>query len=111
MDEILLANFMVFHDVVRDDHYDLWIGDEAWELDYFLHENPELKRAAYAWLTDFVGWLPMADGGEREARADRRLQRRDDRADRPLPPAARPRHLRRRPRRHRPATPSAPGCR
>ena len=25
------------------------------------------KRAAYAWLTDFVGWLPMPDGGEREA--------------------------------------------
>ena len=25
------------------------------------------KRAAYAWLTDFVGWLPMPDGGEHEA--------------------------------------------
>jgi predicted glycosyltransferase len=58
---------MVFHDVVRDEPYDLWIGDEAWELDYFLHENPELKRAPYVWLTDFVGWLPMPDGGEREA--------------------------------------------
>jgi pimeloyl-ACP methyl ester carboxylesterase len=67
MDEILLANFMVFHDLVRDDQYDLWIGDEAWELDYYLHENPEQKRAAYAWLTDFVGWLPMEDGGERES--------------------------------------------
>ena len=67
MDEILLANFMVFHDLVRDEHYDLWIGDEAWELDYYLHENPEQKRAAYVWLTDFVGWLPMPDGGEREA--------------------------------------------
>jgi pimeloyl-ACP methyl ester carboxylesterase/predicted glycosyltransferase len=67
MDEILLANFMVFHDLVRDDQYDLWIGDEAWELDYYLHENPEEKRAAYVWLTDFVGWLPMPDGGDREA--------------------------------------------
>jgi pimeloyl-ACP methyl ester carboxylesterase/predicted glycosyltransferase len=67
MDEILLANFMVFHDLVREEQYDIWIGDEAWELDYYLHENPELKRAAYVWLTDFVGWLPMADGGEREA--------------------------------------------
>jgi pimeloyl-ACP methyl ester carboxylesterase/predicted glycosyltransferase len=67
MDEILLANFMVFHDLVRDEDYDLWIGDEAWELDYYLHENPEQKRAAYAWLTDFVGWLPMPDGGEHEA--------------------------------------------
>ena len=67
MDEILLANFMVFHDLVRDNPYDLWIGDEAWELDYYLHENPEQKSAAYVWLTDFVGWLPMPDGGEREA--------------------------------------------
>ena len=68
MDEILLANFMVFDDVVRDERYDLWIGDEAWELDYYLHENPELKRAAYAFLTDFVGWIPMPEGGEEEAR-------------------------------------------
>jgi pimeloyl-ACP methyl ester carboxylesterase/predicted glycosyltransferase len=67
MDEILVNNFMLFHDVVEAEPYDLWIGDEAWELDYFLHENPELKRAAYCWLTDFVGWLPMPDGGEREA--------------------------------------------
>ena len=47
--------------------YDLWIGDEAWDLDYHLHENPELKSAAFAWLTDFVGYLPMPDGGEHEA--------------------------------------------
>lgn len=67
MDEILLANFMVFHDLVRDEDYDLWIGDEAWELDHYLHENPDQKRAAYVWLTDFVGWLPMPDGGDREA--------------------------------------------
>lgn len=66
MDEIMLHNFMVFHDVIRDEQYDLWIGDESWELDHFLHENPEEKRASYVWLTDFVGWLPMGDGGERE---------------------------------------------
>jgi pimeloyl-ACP methyl ester carboxylesterase len=67
MDEILVANFMVFHDLVRDQDYDLWIADEGWEIDYYLHENPEEKRAAYVWLTDFVGWLPMPDGGEHEA--------------------------------------------
>jgi pimeloyl-ACP methyl ester carboxylesterase/predicted glycosyltransferase len=67
MDEILINNFMVFHDVAREERHDLWIGDEAWELDYHLHENPREKRARYAWLTDFVGWLPMPDGGEREA--------------------------------------------
>jgi pimeloyl-ACP methyl ester carboxylesterase/predicted glycosyltransferase len=67
MDEILLANFMVFHDVVADGHYDLVVGDEAWDVDYYLHENPELKQTTYAWMTDFVGMLPMPDGGEREA--------------------------------------------
>ena len=67
MDEILVANFMVFHDLVREQQYDLWIGDEAWELDYYLHENPEQKRAAYVWLTDFVGWLPMESGDGRES--------------------------------------------
>ncbi len=66
MDEILISNFMVFDDLVRDEPYDLWVGDEAWDVDYFLHENPELKRAPYVWMTDFVGWLPMPDGGERE---------------------------------------------
>lgn len=67
MDEILLANFMVFLDVVQREPYALWIGDEAWDVDYYLHENPELKTAAYVWLTDFVGYLPMPVGGEREA--------------------------------------------
>ncbi|HEY7590725.1 MAG TPA: glycosyltransferase [Candidatus Limnocylindrales bacterium] len=67
MDEILVANFMVFHDAVTEGEYDLVIGDEAWDVDYFLHENPELKRTAFAWMTDFVGWLPMPEGGDREA--------------------------------------------
>jgi pimeloyl-ACP methyl ester carboxylesterase/predicted glycosyltransferase len=67
MDEILAANFMLFHDVVRDERYDLWIGDEAWELDYYLHENPKEKRVPFAWLTDFVGFLPMDDGDARES--------------------------------------------
>ncbi len=67
MDEILVANFMVFHDLVEDGDYDLVVGDEAWDVDYFLHENPELKRSEYCWLTDFVGWLPAVDGDEREA--------------------------------------------
>jgi predicted glycosyltransferase len=67
MDEILVNNFMVFNDVVEETPYDLVIGDEAWDVDYFLHENPELKRFSFAWMTDFVGFLPMPDLGEREA--------------------------------------------
>jgi predicted glycosyltransferase len=71
MDEILVANFMLFDEIAQREHYDLWVGDEAWELDHFLHENPELKTTAFAWMTDFVGWLPMTeDGREAELTAD-----------------------------------------
>ena len=38
--------------------YDLWVGDECWEIDYFLHENPERKIAPYAFMTDVIGFLP-----------------------------------------------------
>ena len=96
MDEILLANFMVFHDLVREDAYDLWIGDEAWELDYYLHENPEEKTRGLR-LADRLRRL-APDGGRRRARGvpDRRLQRRDDRAHRALPARTRSRGVRRR---------------
>jgi pimeloyl-ACP methyl ester carboxylesterase len=67
MDEILLSNFMVTRDVLEEEHFDVVVGDEAWETDYYLHENPELKRAPFCWLTDFVGYLPMPEGGEGEA--------------------------------------------
>ena len=111
MDEILLSNFMVFHDLVSEEQYDLWIGDEAWELDYYLHENPDEKRASYVWLTDFVGWLPMPDAGSTRGLPDRRLQRRDDRAHRQVPEASRQGHLRGQPRRHRPRQlRSGPAC-
>ena len=68
MDEILVANYMLFDEVSRETAYDIVIADEGWEVDHFLHENPERKRSAFAWLTDFVGWVPMPAGGEREER-------------------------------------------
>jgi pimeloyl-ACP methyl ester carboxylesterase/predicted glycosyltransferase len=67
MDEIQVANFMLIDEVVAEGQYDLVVGDECWELDYQLHENPNLKKTAYAWMTDFVGYIPMPSGGEREA--------------------------------------------
>jgi len=67
MDEVLIANFMIFQDAVDAGGYDLVIADEAWEIDHYWHEHPELKKAKLAWLTDFVGFLPMAAGGDREA--------------------------------------------
>ena len=67
MDEVLIANFMIFQDAVEEGGYDLVIADEAWDIDHFWHEHPELKKAKLAWFTDFVGFLPMPSGGEREA--------------------------------------------
>jgi pimeloyl-ACP methyl ester carboxylesterase len=67
MDEILIANFMVFQEVVEQQAYDLVIADEAWDVDHYWHEHPELKKAQVAWFTDFVGWVPMPSGGEPEA--------------------------------------------
>ncbi len=67
MDEILLANFMIFQEVLEQDDYDLVIADEAWDVDHFWHEHPELKKAQVAWFTDFVGFVPMPEGGAREA--------------------------------------------
>ncbi|WP_430867245.1 alpha/beta fold hydrolase [Demequina aurantiaca] len=67
MDEIMCHNFHVLDDVAAAGDYDLIIADESWELDYHLFENPGLKRAPLAWMTDFVGFLPMPAGGERQA--------------------------------------------
>jgi pimeloyl-ACP methyl ester carboxylesterase/predicted glycosyltransferase len=66
MDEVMVANFMTFADLMDTEHYDLVIGDESWDVDYYYHENPELKRQPFVFLTDFVGCLPMM-GEEREA--------------------------------------------
>jgi len=63
---MLVANFMLVHDVVSEEPYDGWIADEGWDVDYFLHEHPDLKTAPYAWLTDFVGMLPMDDADDYE---------------------------------------------
>ena len=67
MDEIMTHNFMTFVDLMEAEHYDIVIGDEAWDVDYYYHENPELKRQPFVFLTDFVGCLPMEDDNEREA--------------------------------------------
>jgi predicted glycosyltransferase len=67
MDEIMARNVMVFLELMEAEHYDIVIGDEAWDVDYYYHENPELKRQPFVFLTDFVGCLPMNAEDEREA--------------------------------------------
>jgi hypothetical protein len=68
MDEVLIANFMQFQGAVDEGGYDLVIADEAWDIDHYWHEHPELKKAKLAWLTDFVGYVPMPGNGAQEAR-------------------------------------------
>jgi pimeloyl-ACP methyl ester carboxylesterase len=67
MDEILIRNFRVFQDAVADGGYNLVIADESWEVDHFWHEHPQLKRVPLVWMTDFVGFAPMPEGGPSEA--------------------------------------------
>ncbi|MBN9279914.1 MAG: alpha/beta fold hydrolase [Hyphomicrobium sp.] len=67
MDEVLIANFMIFQDAVDEEDYDLVIADEAWDIDHYWHEHPELKKAKLAWFTDFVGYVPMPANGAHEA--------------------------------------------
>jgi hypothetical protein len=67
MDEVLIANFMIFQDAVEQGGYGLVIADEAWDIDHYWHEHPELKKAKLAWLTDFVGYVPMPAGGDYES--------------------------------------------
>lgn len=65
-DDVQLANFHVFNDVVADGGYDVVIADEAWEVDQLLHDNPELKSSPFVWLTDLVGVLAAPGVPERD---------------------------------------------
>lgn len=66
MDAILVANFGHFQEVVDGNEYDLIIADEAWDIDRFWHEHPEMKRGKLTWMTDFVGVLPVEGASDRE---------------------------------------------
>ena len=111
MDEILLSNFMVFHDLVARGAVrplDRRRGVGA----RLLPAREPGAEAGRLRLADRLRRL-AADARRRRARGvpDRRLQRRDDRAHRALPARPRPGALRRQPRRHRPRARSGPTCR
>jgi pimeloyl-ACP methyl ester carboxylesterase len=65
-DDLMARNFAVFREVLASERFDLVIGDEAWEVDLFLHDNPMEKRAPFVWITDYVGLLPVEDTDQRE---------------------------------------------
>ena len=96
MDEILLANFHVFHDVVEAEHYDLvdrrrGLGDRPLPA-----REPRAQALALRLADRLRRLAPGARRRRRGGGTDRRLQRRDGRAHRPLPAAARPVGVRRR---------------
>lgn len=64
-EEVDFVTFTVLHDLVADDPVDLVVADRAWGVDHHLHENPELKSFAYAWVTDAIGWLPEPGADDR----------------------------------------------
>ncbi len=100
MDEVLIANFMIFQDAVDEGGYDVVIADEAWDIDHYWHEHPELKKAGLAWFTDFVGYVPMPSGGEHEAFLTADYNAEMIEPHRTASRCARPRHLCRRARGH-----------
>ena len=111
MDEILCANFMLFHDVVREERVRPLDRRRGLGARLLPAREPGAEDRAVR-LAHRLRRLP-ADAGGRRARGvpDRRLQRRDDRARRALPARARP-------RRSSSATPTTsspsrfgPGCR
>jgi hypothetical protein len=61
MDKLLNNNFMVFYDAVRENQYDLVVGDESWEVAEYLHYNPSLKTAPFVFMTDFIGMTNVSD--------------------------------------------------
>lgn len=63
MSEILAANFFVFQEVVETGAYDLVVGDEAWDVDHYWHEQPRAKQTRFAWATDMVGVVPIPEKG------------------------------------------------
>lgn len=64
-DEAHFLSFMILNDLIDEEPFDLVVADGAWGIDHHLHENPELKRFAYAWLTDGIGWVPEPAADER----------------------------------------------
>ena len=102
MDEILVANFMVFHDLVARGALRPLDRRRGLGARLLPAREPGAEARGVR-LADRLRRL-AADGRRRRARGvpDRRLQRRDDRAHRPLPAAARPGGVRRQPGRRRP---------
>ena len=62
-----VANFMVFHDLVADEQLRPVDRRRGMGARLLPAREPRAQARRILWLTDFVGWLPMADGGEHEA--------------------------------------------
>ena len=52
--------------MAREDQYDLWIGDEAGEIDYFLHEEHQARVTLLLARQPRKGVLAIPEGGLRQ---------------------------------------------
>lgn len=67
-------NVEVFKYVLSKEHFDLVIGDEAYETGIALKKNPAFKKFPFVWITDFVG-MDVMGGGMKEKLAVSLLNR------------------------------------
>ncbi len=68
MDEILVNNFMVFDELPEPSTTTWSSATRPGTSTTSCTRTRSSSGSAYAWFTDFVGWLPMPDGGPDEAR-------------------------------------------
>jgi len=59
MDEILLANFMVFHGLAQEGTTTSGSATRPGRWTHYPFENPSLERTPPVWMADVVGWPPM----------------------------------------------------
>ena len=62
-----VANFMVFHDLVATSSTTSGSATRPGSSTTTYTRTRSRSGPPTCWLTDFVGWLPMPDGGEQEA--------------------------------------------
>lgn len=54
-------NFEVFAQITHENEFDLVVGDETYEISVGLNKKPDLKRAPYIMIFDFIGLDAMTN--------------------------------------------------
>jgi UDP-N-acetylglucosamine:LPS N-acetylglucosamine transferase len=54
------SNVEIFKNVLNQNQFDLVVGDETYEISVAVKKNPNIKKAPYIVIYDFIGMLPMS---------------------------------------------------